>query len=97
MIDEHDTRKGRIEDQMIHDAEIRSITDAKWDNSPRNLLEANKAIHGKECPVCGCPLLLLAITRKPFPDWRVHCDHCGSEMLIAVLINREAWNEAWKL
>ncbi len=67
-----------------------NATDPKWRNAPTNELQARRALIGKRCIVCGSPLLL-AIIRSPIPDWKVHCNNCATEMLIAVLLNREAW------
>lgn len=64
--------------------------DPKWRGYPRNKHEAEMAIIGKYCIVCGSPMLI-PVVRPPIPDWKVHCNHCGTEMLIAVLLNRKAW------
>lgn len=63
---------------------------AKWRDMPKNKDEADMALLGKRCLVCGSSLLL-ATNRPPIDIWKVHCNHCATEMPIAVLLNREAW------
>lgn len=62
----------------------------KWRGNPKDKHEADMAVIGKHCIVCGYPVLI-PIVRSPVPDWKYHCNHCGAEMLIAVLLNRKAW------
>lgn len=64
--------------------------DPKWRNVPTTKRQAERAVEGKLCLVCGSPLLL-PIIRPPIDVWKVHCNHCGTEMPIAVLLNRKAW------
>lgn len=64
----------------------------KWLNAPKSKSAADQAIKSKWCPICSSKLLL-ALVRPPLVDWRVHCNHCGMEVAIAVLINREAWTQ----
>ncbi len=63
-----------------------------WIGSPKTFHQAKMAVIGKYCIVCGCPALL-AILRPPIPNWLVHCNHCSTEMPIAVLLNRKALKE----
>lgn len=67
-----------------------TICDPKWRSEPHNQHEAEMALIGKHCIVCGSPMLL-PIIRPPIDQWKVHCNHCATEMPIAVLINRKAW------
>lgn len=62
----------------------------KWKGNPKDFDQAKTALIGKCCIVCGSPLIL-AIIRPPIPEWKMHCNHCGTEMNIAVLLNRKAW------
>lgn len=68
--------------------------DPKWRMSPEDKQEAEFLIAGRKCLVCGSPLLL-PIIRPPINVWKVHCNHCATEMPIVVLINRKAWK--WKI
>ena len=70
-------------------------TSPKWNGTPTDKHEAEMALIGKHCIVCGAPMLL-ALIRPPRPEWLAHCNHCGTEMLIVVLLNRRVWREAWK-
>ena len=67
-----------------------TICDPKWRDTPLTKDEAESVLVDKCCPICESNLLL-PLLRPPKPDWLVHCNHCGSEMLIAVLLNQEAW------
>lgn len=69
---------------------MKTTTDPKWNGSPETSDEAAEAIKGKLCIICGSNLLLELI-RRPRPDWIAHCNHCGSEVMIAVMLNRVAW------
>ena len=60
-------------------------------SEPRDKMEADSMIAGKECPVCSSHLLL-PIKRDPLP-WRAHCNHCGSEVQIHVLCDLEKWRQ----
>jgi hypothetical protein len=68
-------------------------TDPKWLNEPSDYSEAEKAVKGRPCPLCAARMLI-SIIRYPLQNWRAHCNHCGSEFLIAVLLNRKAWKES---
>lgn len=64
----------------------------RWKNAPRSYDGARKALDKFDCPICGC-IILIALRREPIPDWRAHCQCCGSEFFIAVLQNRPAWKK----
>jgi len=66
------------------------VMSRKWANNPNSAHEADIAIQGKRCIVCNSPLLI-PFLRPPRPDFIIHCNHCGSEILAAVMLNREAW------
>lgn len=67
-----------------------SIADPKWRNAPQDIKQAEAAIVGLQCPMCYSTLLL-PIIRPPANVWKVHCNHCATEIPIVVLINRVAW------
>lgn len=67
-----------------------TICDPKWRNAPQDKHEADMAVIGKHCIVCGSQSLL-PIIRPPIPVWKVHCNHCATEMPIVVILNRKAW------
>jgi hypothetical protein len=67
-----------------------TICDPKWRNAPEDIKQAEAAIVGLQCPMCYSPLLL-PIIRPPIPVWKVHCNHCATEIPIVVLLNRVAW------
>ena len=62
----------------------------KWKGAPKSHLEAGVALTDRKCPMCRSDMLL-SIIRPPSETWRAHCNHCGSEFPIAVILNREAW------
>jgi hypothetical protein len=62
----------------------------KWRNMPKSKQEAELVVAGRRCIVCNSPLLLPFI-RPPIHVWKVHCNHCATEMPIVVLLNLEAW------
>lgn len=66
----------------------------KWKNYPKTYAGAKAALSesgGCACVVCGRKHLVLPITRPPSDNWRVHCNHCGSEVPLAVVMNLKAW------
>jgi len=67
--------------------------DPKWKNAPKNKDEAKQIAFGKHCLTCGSDMLVYFI-RPPIDVWKVHCNHCATEMPIAVLINRQAWKDS---
>jgi hypothetical protein len=71
-------------------ASKRAKCDPKWRNAPEDIKQAEAAIVGLQCPMCYSPLLL-PINRPPIPVWKVHCNHCATEIPIVVLLNRVAW------
>lgn len=70
--------------------EHEDLRDPKWMCLPDVKSEADKVLLGKRCPACNSPYLL-PLKRLPVPDWKAHCNSCGSEFLIAVILNRDAW------
>ncbi len=63
----------------------------RWGGTPVTLEAAADALKDyPACIACGSHLLV-AIKRPPVDAFRAHCNHCGSEIPIAVMINREAW------
>jgi hypothetical protein len=67
-----------------------NIGPGKWKGNPHNGPEAEMALIGKHCIVCGSTLLI-PLVRAPIPDWKLHCNNCSTEMPIAVLLNRKKW------
>ncbi len=65
--------------------------DCKWIGSSKTWSQAKMAVIGKHCIACGSPALLAML--RIDTDWLVHCNHCSTEMPIAVLLNRKAWKE----
>ncbi len=64
---------------------------SKWLDTPTIIEDAERALQRHpECVACGSTLLL-PLLRPPIDAYRVHCNHCGSEIPMAVMLNREAW------
>lgn len=79
-----------------------SMNYPRWRNTPRCFEEAKDALENAgPCLACGARLLL-PIVRPPVEIWKAHCNHCGSEVPLAVMLNREHWQKSakrtpWKL
>lgn len=63
---------------------------SQWDCVPVDVESATRFASTARCVLCQSKLLV-AIKRPPIDAFRVHCNHCGSEVPIAVMINRAAW------
>lgn len=64
---------------------------SKWSGDPKGMMAAWNVTRGRQakpCIVCGSKLVLPVLRLGP---WLVHCNHCGSEIPIAVMLNRQAW------
>ncbi len=62
----------------------------RFNGNPRTAGEIKTALHGARCPVCSSDLLI-GVYRPPIPDCKAHCNHCGTELPIFVLLNQKAW------
>lgn len=72
---------------------LKAAIQQKWDGTPTTLAEAWSVLarpHCSACLACGSDMLV-PIVRPPIDAYRVHCNHCGSEIPIAVMLNQEAW------
>lgn len=69
----------------------------KFSCAPKSRDEADNwiRIRALRCVACGSDMLL-TILRRPMPDWRAHCNFCGSEYPVFVLLNRGAWQTLGK-
>lgn len=72
------------------------IIEPKFRGAPESYPQAKARLRGKGCPLCGSHLLL-PIMSEPAIVWKAHCNHCGSEVPIVVLLNRDAWRKTAKL
>jgi len=80
---------------------IQQAIQGKWDDVPTTKEEAEAALKRQPfCLACGSQMLI-PLVRPPIDAWRVHCNHCGSEIPIAVMLNNEAWRvtaqEEWQM
>lgn len=69
----------------------------KFDNVPETAEAAREAILAypcKGCVVCGSRLVLSVVR---VVGVYVHCNHCGSEVPFAAVLNQEAWQITAKL
>ncbi len=62
---------------------------SKFDGVPRDYDAALELLKTRCCALCGSRLLV-AIHRHELV-WNAHCNHCGSEVPFAVLLNQKAW------
>ncbi len=63
----------------------------KWFGVPTSKSEADIFISTRPLCLCCGSDLLVALVRPPIDAWRVHCNYCGSEVPIAVMLNNDAW------
>jgi hypothetical protein len=72
---------------------LKAAIQQKWDDTPVTLEQAKAVLARPACSAClACgSKLVLPISRPPIDAYRAHCNHCGSEIPIAVMLNREAW------
>lgn len=73
-----------------------TVSDAiqqKWDNTPLTLAQAKVVLERSDCSAClACgSRMILPIYRPPIEAYLAHCNHCGSEIPLAVMLNRSAW------
>lgn len=74
---------------------LQTALKTQWSGVPKDYQSALKAIQNAKCGrcvVCGSALVL-PIIRPPIPQWRIHCNHCGSEIPFHAVLNREAWRK----
>jgi len=64
---------------------------SKWNNVPTTKEEAESALKRQPCCLACGSQMLIPLVRPPIKAWSVHCNHCGSEIPIAVMLNNEAW------
>lgn len=62
-----------------------------WENNPTNKQEAEEAIKEKTCFFCGSPLLIVFVRKPALEHWKVHCNTCGTEIAIGVMLNANRW------
>jgi transcription elongation factor Elf1 len=61
-----------------------------WKGQPKTADEARIALSEETCPICNAKMLV-SIVRQPNTDWKAHCNCCGMEVTIAVILNRAEW------
>ena len=91
---------------------IQQAIQSKWNDVPMTKEEAEAALKRQPCCLACGSQMLLPLVRPPIDTvrrfsapsvhvWRAHCNHCGSEVPIAVMLNNEAWRvtaqEEWQM
>lgn len=65
----------------------------KFNGAPEDINQAIASVRGKKCPVCKSKLL--GVIKRH--EYTAHCNHCGSQYLVFVLLNQEAWKVTAKI
>ena len=68
----------------------------KWNGAPKTLKAAEKLCKAGSCIICNSRLLV-AFRRYHDSPWIAHCNHCASQVPLAVMLNREAWKITAKI
>jgi hypothetical protein len=74
---------------------VREATSRKWMGVPTSQAQAQEALLKPPCSKCAVcnSNMVIAILRPPMTDWRIHCNHCGSEVGFHVVLQRAAWRK----
>lgn len=72
---------------------INQAIDNKFANNPATYKQVKESMENppcNKCLVCGSKLVV-PILRSSLPDYRIYCNHCGSEIPMFAVINQKAW------